>query len=367
MKATFNLFTLKGTKIGIHWTFILLVSWILIGDGLTGKTATESLWKLIGVAAVFASVMLHELGHMFAARYYGIPVKEILLLPIGGMTHLKRQPETPGQEIMISLSGPIANLIIALVLITFLPGHTPLWRSVPFFLRIDQLNFFFFLHSINILLAVLNLIPAFPMDGGRILRGMLELFTTPFKATNIAVWVSRAISLLFVISGLYNMNLLLVVAGVVLLLQGTMEKHNAMVRDALRNVMLRDILMTDYRTIPSSLTLRDALPFLADYRQPYFVITTGMYPVGIVSRVALIRNVDKKHIDRPLTDLIEEDHPAFNSDIPALTAWENLPPETDMIVPVISQGNLVGVVSRDAIIEYLALHRHSIAVQEVFS
>lgn len=367
MKSTFNLFTLRGTKVGIHWTFILLISWILIADGLTGKTPAESLWKLSAVAAAFASVILHELGHMFAARYYGIPVKEILLLPIGGMTQLKRQPETPGQEIMISLSGPLVNFILAIVLIPFLSGHTPLWRSVPFFLRIDQLNFVFFLHSINILLAVINLIPAFPMDGGRVLRGMLELFTTPFKATNIAVWVSRFVSLLFVISGLLNMNLLLVIAGIVLLLQGTMEKHNAMVRDALKGHQLADIVIKDYRTIPSSATLREALPFLADYRQPYFVITTGNYPVGVVSRGVLIRNVDKKHIDNPVTEFIPEDHPPFNSDISAITAWENLPPETDMIVPVITKGDLTGVISRDAIIEYLALHKHGNVITEVFS
>ncbi|SHN28490.1 site-2 protease family protein [Chitinophaga sp. CF418] len=367
MKATFTLFTLKGTKIGIHWTFILLISWILIADGLTGRTPAESLWKLVAVMAAFISVVLHELGHMFAARYFGIPAKEILLLPIGGMTQLKRQPETPGQEIMISLSGPLVNLSIAFLLIPFLAGHAPLWRSIPFFISIDRLNLIFFLHAINVLLGVINLIPAFPMDGGRVLRGMMELFTTPLNATNIAIWVGRFISSLFVISGLLNMNLLLVIAGVVLLLQGTMEKHNALVRDALKNVTLRDILVTDYRTISSSLTLREALPFLTDYRQPYFVITAGTYPVGIISRGTLIRSLDKKHIDDPVADLITEEHPSFDIGITALSAWENLPPETDMIIPVTSNGALVGVISRDAIIEYLALHKHSNAIQEVFS
>jgi len=367
MKATFNLFTLKGAKIGIHWTFILLISWILVADGLTGKTPVESLWKVTAVMAAFTSVILHELGHMFAARYYGIPVKEILLLPIGGMTRLKRQPETPGQEIMISLSGPLVNLIIAFALIPFLSGHTPLWKSVPFFLSIDRLNFIFFLHAVNVLLGVINLIPAFPMDGGRVLRGMIELFTTPLKATNIAVWVSRAVSLLFLISGMINANLLLVIAGVVLMLQGTMEKHNALVQDALKEITLRDILVTDYRTISSSLTLREALPSLTDYRQPYFVITTNERPVGVIDRGSLIRNLDKKHIDHPVEDLITGDHTSFDIGMPALSVWENLPPETDMIVPVTSNGDLVGVISRDAIIEYLALHRHSRAVQEVFS
>lgn len=367
MKATFNLLTVKGARIGIHWTFILLVSWMLIADGLTGKTPTESLWRLAAVAGVFTSILLHEFGHMFAARYYGIAVKEIVLLPIGGMTHLKRQPETPGQEIMISLSGPLVNLLIAFVLIPFLPGQVPVWRSIPFFLRVESLNFIFFLHSINIMLAIVNLIPAFPMDGGRVLRGMLELFTTPLKATNVAVWTGRCISLLFVASGLLNMNLLLVIAGLVLLLQGTIEKQNAIVRDALRNVAIRDILVTDYHTMPASLTLRDALPLLADYRQPYFVITKDLYPVAVVARIALIRNLDKKHIDRPVTDMITDVHPPFDSDMPALTAWENLPPETDMIIPVVNKGDLVGVISRDAIIEYLAIHKHNGAIQEVFS
>jgi hypothetical protein len=217
------------------------------------------------------------------------------------------------------------------------------------------------------MLAILNLIPAFPMDGGRVLRGMLELFTTPVKATNIAVWVSRSVALLFVISGLLNMNLLLTIAGLVLLLQGTMEKQNVMVREALKNVALRDILVTDYCTMPAYLTLREALPLLADYRQPYFVITTGSYPVAVIDRNTLIRNIDKNHIDRPVTDLIADDHLPLDGSMSALTAWENLPPETNMIVPVISKGNLVGVISRDAIIEYLAIHQHSNAVEELFS
>lgn len=365
MKPTFTLRT-GSISIGIHWTLLTLIGWILIIDGLSGKTPMHTLWTLLALAGIFASVILHELGHMLMARHFGIPVTDIVLLPIGGAIKLKRQPVNPRQEILISLSGPVVSLLIGLIMIPFLPDARPIWKAIPLFMRSGGVNFLFLMHAVNLLIALINMIPAFPMDGGRILRGMLEIFTEPMKATSIAIWVGRIVALLFIVSGMLNMNVLLIATGIFLLLQGTFEKRDALIRAGLSGIALRDMLVHDYRVIPAGMSLREALVPLTDYRQPYFVIVDGSRPVGVISRVTMLNHIDRRNIDRAVIDLLEESHSALDISLSAVAAWDELPAETDLIVPVTSNGELTGVISRDAVLEYLMLHEQGAALEEVY-
>ncbi|SFM71332.1 Zn-dependent protease (includes SpoIVFB) [Chitinophaga sp. YR627] len=367
MKHTFTLMTIKGTRVGIHWSFLLLIGWLLIIEGQSGKSAMHTFWSLLVVMGILATVIVHELAHMYTASYFGIKTRDILLSPIGGFTHLRSLPDTPGREIMISLSGPLANLLIGIILIPLLPEQAPVWKSVPFFLNTDRANFLFLMHAVNILVAIVNLIPVFPMDGGRILRAVLEVFTTPVKATNITIWTGRFISLLVLATGILNVNILLIVAGLYLLLQGAVEKEHAVIRMRLSGLLLKDLMTTRYHSIPGNMSLRDALEALADYRQPYFIITDGKHPIGVLDRGKMLHSIDRRHIGRPVTELLDKQCQAFDAGIPAIVAWEQLPPEFDMIVPITVNGNIAGVISRDTIVEYLILHDQEDALGQVYS
>src|SRR6187402_300694 len=129
MKGAFKLVSIKGTTIGLHWTFILLLIWILLIRGLAGDTAEQTLWTLLVWTSIFFCVLLHELGHTFMALHYGISTKSILLLPIGGIAVIERQPEKPEQEVLISVAGPLVNIVIAILLLPFLHDYVPFWKS----------------------------------------------------------------------------------------------------------------------------------------------------------------------------------------------------------------------------------------------
>lgn len=367
MKNTFTLMTIRGTKLGIHWSFLLLIGWLLIIEGQSGKSALHTIWSLIIILGILTSVIIHELAHMFSASYFGIKTRDILLSPVGGFTHLSSQPDTPARDIMISLSGPLVNLLIGFLLIPLLPEQAPVWESVPLFLNTDRTNFLFLMHAVNILIALVNLIPVFPMDGGRILRGVLEAFMTPVKATNITIWTGRFISLLFFATGILNVNVLLIAFGLYLLLQGAVEKEHAIIRIRLAGLLLKDLMITRYHTVPAGMALRDALEALADYRQPYFIIMDQERPVGVLDRGKMIRSINRKYIGHPVKELLEGDCKPLDGGMSAIAAWDQLPPEFDAIMPVTVNGNMAGIISRNTIVEYLILHGQEDALEQVYS
>ncbi|MVT08723.1 site-2 protease family protein [Chitinophaga tropicalis] len=366
MKPTFNLFRLKNTKVGVHWTFIILIIWILLVDSLNNRSAFHTLWALLAMTALFASVLLHELAHMIMARYYGIVTKSILLLPVGGVTHLKNQPSRPEQEIMVSVSGPLVNLLVALLLIPFIPGSFSFWHMLPMMGGVDGHNFIFFVHFVNLTLGLLNLIPAFPLDGGRVLRGILQIFTSPVKATLIAVWIGRGFAILLCLSGIFNLNLLLVVTGFILLLQGTAEIEYVMVRQALDGLTIKDVATNDFITISAAVRTGDTVAILGAYRQPYFVIIGEDRPVGIVDRKTLLRHITAQEKEMAVGELTLHDSSPLDGNQLAIKAWEELPAETERILPVMTGKQLTGVVCRENIIEYLILHNSHIITQQLF-
>ena len=197
-----NLGTVFGIRIRIHWTFLLLPLWIFSSAVLGGVGISSAISTLIFVFAIFGCVLLHELGHALAARQFDIPTRDITLLPIGGVASLERMPRNPWQELWIAAAGPLVNVAIAIVLLLglFLSAG-----SQPFLLQLAYAN---------IALVVFNLIPAFPMDGGRILRSTLALFMDWLVATRIAVFTGKVAAIALGLFGLTSGNPMLIFIGV---------------------------------------------------------------------------------------------------------------------------------------------------------
>ncbi|MGN6545575.1 MAG: site-2 protease family protein [Aureliella sp.] len=235
MLRSWKLGTIRGIGVHIHWTFWLLMIFYtvpaILTDGLGAGLLTAAM-----MAAVFACVVAHEFGHAFTAAAFGIPTYDITLLPIGGVARLARMPEKPLQELIIALAGPAVNVVIAMLLAIALPllqlpaGEIDLWR-------VDGGHFVQTLIAFNIGLVLFNLLPAFPMDGGRVLRSLIAMRTSHLRATEIAARVGRWMALLFVVAGLFT-SFGLFLVGIFVFLAGTMElmeaRRRAMAQQASR-------------------------------------------------------------------------------------------------------------------------------------
>src|SRR5690606_35549092 len=163
MRYSLSIGKIAGITVYLHWTFLILVGWIMMGSLQAGAGLTEAVWSLLFLATVFLCITLHEIGHALMARRFGITTRDITLLPIGGLARMEALPEKPKEELLIALAGPAVNLVIALILL-------PLVRTVDSDLALSHVgaaNFVPALLGVNVWLALFNLIPAFPMDGGR--------------------------------------------------------------------------------------------------------------------------------------------------------------------------------------------------------
>ncbi|VTT99269.1 peptidase m50 : Peptidase M50 OS=Cyclobacterium marinum (strain ATCC 25205 / DSM 745) GN=Cycma_4554 PE=4 SV=1: Peptidase_M50 [Gemmataceae bacterium] len=212
-----------GIDLYVHGTFWLLPLFVSFSDLSAGAGLAEAGTGLALVFAVFACIALHELGHALAARYYGIGTRDITLYPLGGIASLERMPERPGREIAIALAGPAVNIAIALALFSGLLGASLI---VPLATALDATGLDAFLSQLfvaNVVLAAFNLLPCFPMDGGRVLRALLASRMSRVRATEIAVGVGSVVAGLFILVGLLNSHFGLIAVAVMVWLLGQGE------------------------------------------------------------------------------------------------------------------------------------------------
>src|SRR5215203_4058606 len=205
MKWSLYLGKISGIKIFIHWTFLILIGWIFLMHAQAGNDLSEGLWGVIFILALFACVVLHELGHALTAKRFKIVTRDITLYPIGGIASMESLPDKPGQELLVALAGPAVNVVIAAGLWIYMqsadlmPDLTKLKSSD----EIQNVPFVFNLFAANVVLVVFNLIPAFPMDGGRVLRAILAFKMDRTKATRIAATIGQFMAMIFVFFGFF--------------------------------------------------------------------------------------------------------------------------------------------------------------------
>ena len=209
MRWSLKVASISGIEVRIHLTFLLFLAWIGFSyyrvAGLPGAVQ-----GVLFILALFACVLLHEFGHAFAARAFGIATPDITLLPIGGVARLNRIPDKPWQEFVVAIAGPLVNVVIALALIFVVHGSAEV-RQLEY-LENPRVELLTRLASINVMLVLFNLIPAFPMDGGRILRALLAMAMPYARATQIAAWIGQVLAVCFGIFGLFGNPLLILIA-----------------------------------------------------------------------------------------------------------------------------------------------------------
>jgi Zn-dependent protease/CBS domain-containing protein len=306
MAWSFKIFTLAGVPVRLHVTFLLLLVWLaaLFWMRAGPSAAAEG---VLFILLLFGSVVLHEFGHVLAARRYGIATADVTLLPIGGVASIERIPEKPSQEIVIALAGPAVNVAIWIVLM--LLADVPALTADA--ARLDDPGAATMLSrvaSANLLLALFNMIPAFPMDGGRVLRALLATRFGFVRATRIAAGVGQALAVVFAFLGLFGSPLLVLIA-IFVFLAASAEASAVEARQLARGYRACDAMITSFQSLGPAATAKEAADMLLRTTQQEFPVLEAGKLKGFVLRDGLITALREGPGDTPVTAFMTTDVP----------------------------------------------------------
>lgn len=350
MRWSVTLGTVSGIVVRMHMTFLLLLAWI--GAILWAKSGpTAALEGIIFVILLFLCVVLHELGHAYAARRYGIGTRDITLLPIGGLASLDRMPDDPGQEIVVALAGPAVNVVIAGLFFLAVGGQFNPTGIATFG---EGLTIFIErLASVNLILAVFNLIPAFPMDGGRVLRALLGFRMPRAKATQIAAHIGQGLAVLFAFLGLLG-NPLLILIAIFIYFAASAEAYGVNMREFARGRAVEDAMISRFEVLPLNATLDDAAKLLlATTQQEFPVVRSDASLQGFLTRQSLIEQLEANGRGADVAAAVEHDAPVVNTGASLEHVVELLEPRTASAIGVVEEsGRLVGYVTLENLAEF---------------
>lgn len=356
MQWSYRLLRVGDTEIRIHLTFVMLLLWFGIVYFQEGglPAAVEGVGFL---AAIFACVVLHELGHATAARRYGIRTPRITLLPIGGLAELERLPEKPLEEIVVALAGPLVNVVIAAALVLLLGATVGIDSLIT--LENPHVAFAVRLAAVNVWLVLFNMIPAFPMDGGRVLRAVLALWMSRVRATEIAGRIGQIAAFGFALFGLMSGNVLLVLIAVFVYLAATSEAQMTSLQDAARSVPVRDVLITHYESLAPDATLDDAGRALLRTTQHEFPVVDAQGRLrGILTRKGLVAGLQAQGGGAAVSSAMSAPVPLIGALRPLDQALEMLQAGRAPAVGVEGPGGaLLGYVTIENISEFMLLRQ----------
>jgi Zn-dependent protease/CBS domain-containing protein len=355
MTWSLNIGSVAGTAVRVHVTFLLFLAWIFGVNYFSG--GAQVAWSgLLFIVLLFLCVLLHEFGHIFTARAFGVRTPDVILLPIGGVARLERIPERPSQEFLIAIAGPAVNIVIALILILLDSAHPSAERLAavesPNVSMIDRLA------SVNLFLALFNLIPAFPMDGGRVLRALLAARLGYVRATEIAAMIGQGVAFVLGFLGLFG-NPLLIFIAIFVYLAASSEAHLVASRAMSRGVPVTSAMMTQFATLTLDEPVDAAVQTVLRTRQGEFpVVDSYGRPLGVLGRNDLIRALKERGPDASVADAMTTNIPTVNKSRCLEDAFRLLQEKSVPAVGVVDEvGRLVGLVTSETIGEMLMLHR----------
>lgn len=342
---------LAGVPVRFHFTFVLMVVFLVV-MGLGQKQS--GVVYLIYIVGLFASVLLHELGHAVVARRYGVRTIEIVMFPIGGVSRLEKTPP-PAQELWIALAGPFVNIIIAGGLLGYLYYSRQLVAVGTLFDPTDA-NLLERIALGNLLLAGFNLLPAFPMDGGRVLRAIIARFRPEEDATRMAAWAGRMLAISMGLYGLLSTNFMLVFIAFFVYLGAAQEGAAAMGRQLTHGIPVRAAMVTEFHTLPHGSTVRDAANLLLATSQQDFPVVHGDSVIGLLSRSALLRALASEGQEAYVAGAMERE---FTRLSPEMDLAEALPSmaQAGSCALVMEGDRLVGLLTTENLSEFLVLRR----------
>ena len=309
MSWSINIGRIAGTAVRIHLTFLLFLGWIFIASWYSG--GQQAAWSgLLFMVLLFACVLAHEFGHIFTARAFGVATPDVTLLPIGGVARLERIPEKPSEELLVALAGPAVNIVIALALVVLAGARLDAQHlSAVESSRVAMIDR---LAAVNIFLAIFNMIPAFPMDGGRVLRALLSIRLGHVRATEIAASIGQAVAFGLGFLGLFG-NPLLIFIAIFVYLAASSEAQLVAMRAMSRDVPVNAAMMTQLARLAPDAHIDEAVDTLLRTSQSEFpVVDAGSRLVGLLSRADLIRALKQLGPGAKVADVMTTDVPTVS-------------------------------------------------------
>ncbi|MEE9218690.1 MAG: site-2 protease family protein [Acidobacteriota bacterium] len=353
MKWSWKLGRIAGIDVYVHATFLLLVGWVGLVHWSQGRTLAAGLMGVGFILALFGCVLLHEFGHALTAKRYGIRTRDITLLPIGGLARLERMPDDPRQELWVALAGPAVNVVIAAALYAWLAltaGLEPLES-----LGVARGAFLDRLMVLNVVLVLFNMLPAFPMDGGRVLRAVLARWMEYTRATRIAAKLGRGMAILFGILGLLIANPFLLFIALFVWMGAAQESGLVQVRAAFAGIPVGRAMITDFQSLsPGDSLGRVAELILAGSQHDFPVVEAG-HVVGVLTRDGLLKALARRGEDSRVAEVMQRDFQVVDSSDMLGTAFQRLQACKCRTLPVVHWGELVGLVTMDNIGEFVMI------------
>lgn len=353
MKWSWKLGKIAGIDLKIHLTFVFLLIWIGFSTLLSGGTAAAALMEILFILALFLFVVLHEFGHALAARRFGISTRDITLLPIGGLARLETLPEDPKEEFIVAAAGPAVNIVIAgLLFVGLLLTGT---FTQPFDINSLMNNFWLRLLTVNVSLVIFNLIPAFPMDGGRVLRSLLASRMDHVKATRIAANVGRGLAVLMGIAGFF-LNPWLILTAIFIWSGAGSEAQSIEIKAGLRGLKARDALVTQFYQVDANQSLGHAFQVMMSTGQEYLPVVSNGAFLGIIRRFDLMKALDRLGDRAPAYAAIGLEPEGVALEKPLAEVLPKL--YSSRVLPVLEGRTLVGLITLESVQQCLWLNKH---------
>ncbi len=341
MKGSVKLFRIIGISLEIHITFLILPVFFWLMYGIKG---------VFIILAIFTCVAAHELTHSAVAKNCGVNVDRIILLPIGGIASMRSMPETPIQEFAISIAGPLFNIILAVIL--YYPLRVLLGPEALFAPNANTWpGAIAYAYWVNPVLAAFNLLPAFPMDGGRVLRSLLARKLSYQKATRIAVEFGHVFALFFALAALLAQppNFLLLLIALFIFVAASQEGNVVNIRTTLQKVRVKEILGGNFYTVSSSATVGEVLNLILHTKQEDFPVLEENKLAGFLARDKILQAVHAREHGKKVTELMLTEYPALKPTELLSSAYNKMENNRLKALPVIENGILKGIVTLEDI------------------
>ena len=368
MDSSLKIARFWGIDIQVHWSFVLI---LFYGAFLFSRNASNvlagAIYGVIVILLLFVCVVLHEFGHAITAKYFGINVPHITLLPIGGVAQLERMPRKPMQEFLIAIAGPAVNFVlaalllpVALLVVSMSMRAGTIWTMIPALMRAAQsmslAGLLLTLAGTNLLLGIFNLLPAFPMDGGRILRALLALRLQYIPATRIAVLVGRGMAILFAIWGIFGGDILLLLIAFFVYVGGRGELEAVQSRYILKDFSARQAVNKDAHVLYTSEPISRAVDYImTSYQGDFPVYDLGHNMVGVLTRPRLVATLRGQGQEGRIVDVMipHARVPVTDAETSLADVWEKMLEARSRVIIVQDEGQFLGLITLDDISELI--------------
>ncbi len=352
MKWSWKIARLAGIDIYLHATFLILVAWIALEYWLLSRDMAVVIASLIFIVALFACVVLHELGHALVARRYGIQTRKITLLPIGGVASMERMPREPWHEVAVALAGPAVNLVIALALWLWLTATHAMQPLEE--MEMGSMALLQQLMILNLVLAIFNLLPAFPMDGGRVLRAFLSMRMGHARATQMAAKVGQGLALWLGLFGLLY-NPILIFIALFVWIGAAAEAGVEEVRSSLGSVTVGQAMLRDYQVLSPQDPLGRAVELTMAGTQKDFPVVEGDEVVGVLSQKDMLRGLSEQGAGARTGEWMQRQVLRADFSEPLEKVLTKMQEGHASLLVVMRDGHSVGVIDLDNIVEFIRI------------